>query len=419
MKEILDIYKASKNPEFIASQFSDVHPDKNVLFIQPQLNGRHFYKYILPYITMFEFGIWGTAITDMDKYKPNKEYEPITSPLNSKQILWADYIVFPFVTQSLDEVYDKIRMINPNIKIVYNVDFNYYKLSKKHPLYEQFSPQEIIETIEDNIFYSDITLVTNTKLSDFLIDKFAKELSEQRYKDLYSNVQIGTFPTLIDDVLVMENIEVDVPDITKEQEKEFRVGIIATNYTWEDIASYKELFSEVKEKLGDEVKFVLIGFDGIDNKTQKSCFPDGLEFEQVKPCTIVHYFKQLRKLHLDLIFIPLRQNEFNITSENYNKFIEGAMFKIPVMVYDIYPYNEIISNGKNGVILKKKKEFLERIEFFNKNRDELKRIGESAHDFVYKNFVYSDDNLQIINQIYGGGKIEEGEGKEEEENEKS
>jgi len=409
MKEILDIYKASKSPEFIASQFKEIHPEKNVLFIQPQLNGRHFYRYILPYTTMFEYELWGTAITDMEKYKPNKEYEPVTSPLNSKQILWADYIVFPFITQELGEVYDRIRLINPNIKIVYNVDFNYYKLSKNHPLYEQFSPQEVIESIEDNIFYSDMTLVTNQKLSEMLIEKFGKELAESRYKDLYSNVQIGTFPVLIDDELVMENIEVDVPEITEAQAKELRVGIIATNYTWEDIASYKSLFKEAKEKLGEKVKFVLFGFDGIDNKTQKSCFPDGFEVEQIKPCTIVHYFKQLRNLHLDLIFIPLRQNEFNMTSENYNKLIEGALFKIPVMVYDIYPYSEIITSGKNGVILQKKKEFIERLEFFEKNRDELKRIGDSAHEFVNNNLVYNDENLQIINQIYGGVKVKEDE----------
>lgn len=410
MKEILDIFKASKeNPEFIKGQFTDVHPNKNVLFIQPQLNGRHFYRYILPYITMFEYNVWGTAITDMDKYKPNKEYEPITTPLNSKQILWADFIVFPFMTQELGEVYDKIRVINPDVTIVYNVDFNYYKLSKNHPLYEQFSPQEVVETIEDNIFYSDITLVTNSKLAEFLAEKFGKELSETRYAELFSNVQIGTLPLLIDNVLVMENIEKDVPEITKAQQEEFRVGIVATNYTWEDIASYKSLFQEVKEKLGDKVKFVLIGFDGIDHKTQKSCFPDGFEWEQIKPCTIVHYFKQLRQLHLDLLFIPLRQNEFNMTSENYNKFLEGAMFKIPVMVYDIFPYNEIIKNGQNGVILKKKKEFVERIEFFEKNRDELKRIGESAHEFVNNNFLYNEENLRIINQIYSTAEVEEEE----------
>ena len=79
------------------------------------------------------------------------------------------------------------------------------------------------------------------------------------------------------------------------------------------------------------------------------------------------------------------------------------------MVYDIYPYNEIITSGQNGVILHKKKEFIERLEFFEKNRDELKRIGDSAHDFVNNNLVYNDENLQIINQIYGGTKVKEDE----------
>ena len=45
---------------------------------------------------MYEYDAWASAITGIDKYKPIKEYESVKVPLNSMQILWADYIVFPF-----------------------------------------------------------------------------------------------------------------------------------------------------------------------------------------------------------------------------------------------------------------------------------------------------------------------------------
>jgi hypothetical protein len=32
---------------------------------------------------MYEFSAWATAVTSIDKYKPNKEYEPIKIPLHS------------------------------------------------------------------------------------------------------------------------------------------------------------------------------------------------------------------------------------------------------------------------------------------------------------------------------------------------
>lgn len=398
MKEVMDIFKESRNPDFIDGQISEVHWNKNVLFVNPQLSGRHFYKYILPYILMFEYDVWGTAITSMDKYKPNKEYEFVEVPINSRQILWADYIVVPFTYQNLSGLYEKVREINPEIKIVFNVDFNYYLLPKKHPLYDDFKDDKIKNIVEDNIFYSDITLVTNSKLSEYIIDKFKNELKESRYKNEESNVEIGTFPLLLEEQLIMENVELESPK--RENEKELRVGIVATNYTWEDINSYKDLIKEVSEKMKDKIKFVLIGFDGIDNKTGKSCFPENVEVENIAPCTIVHYFKQLRNANLDLLFVPLRNNEFNQTSENYNKYLEAGMFNIPLMVYNIFPYSEVIENGKNGIILQKKKEFVERLEFFEKNRDELKRMGSSANELVLTNFVYDKDNLPIIDKIY-------------------
>jgi glycosyltransferase involved in cell wall biosynthesis len=406
MKQVMDVYREIQNPIFAKSQISEVHWNKNVLFVNPQLNGRNFYKYVMPYIVMFEFDVWGTAITSIEKYKPNKEYEYVDVALNSRQILWADYIVFPFTHQDLKGLFDKVREINPDIKIVFNVDFNFYLLPKKHPLYDEFSSDEIKSNIEDNIFYSDITLVTNSKLSQYLVDKFKNELNEKKYVGKKSKVEIGTFPILLDTEIILENIqeqddeepeEKEVPEI---KDNALRVGIVATNYIWEDINSYKELFKQTKEKLGDKIKFVLIGFDGIDNKTQKNCFPEGINLEIVKPCTIIHYFKQLSNLNLDLLFIPLRNTEFNQTSENYNKYLEAGMFEVPIMVYDVFPYSEIIKNGNNGIILKKKNEFLDKLEFFEDKREELKRMGKSAKELIATNFIYDKDNLPIIDKIY-------------------
>ena len=101
-----------------------------------------------------------------------------------------------------------------------------------------------------------------------------------------------------------------------------------------------------------------------------------------------------------MLFIPLRNNEFNQTSENYNKYLEAGLFNIPVMVYDVFPYSEIIKNGNNGIILKKKNEFLEKLEFFQKNKDELKRMGKTANELINTNFIYDKDNLPIIDNIY-------------------
>ena len=155
MNVINHIFKDIDNEEFFTNQFKEIHWNKNVLFINPQLNGRHFYKYLMPYLCMYEYDAWATAITGIDKYKPIKEYESVKIPLNSMQILWADYIVFPFTFDDLTESYKNLRKINPQVNIVFNVDFNYYELSKQHSLYNDFQDRNAIENIEKNIFYSD------------------------------------------------------------------------------------------------------------------------------------------------------------------------------------------------------------------------------------------------------------------------
>lgn len=400
MKEILDVYRQLQDEEFVDNQFLEIHWNKNVLFVNPQLNGRHFYKYITPYILMYEFDAWATALTSMEKYKPTKEYELFNVKLNSKKILWADFIVIPFTYSDMSEVYKNLKNINPNIRIVFNVDFNYYELSKKHPLHSLFTSEESIDNIENSIFYSDITIVTNAKLCDFISNKFKNELNENKYKGIESNVSISGLPLFVHEELIMENIEVDFQPPTEEEKKQLRIGIVATNYTWEDLNSYKEQFSEVQNKMGDKVKFILIGFDGLDILTNKSCFKEGFDFEYVKPSTIVHYFKQLRNLNLDLLFIPLRKNEFNITTENYNKFLEAGLFEVPIMVFDIFPYNEIVKNGNNGIIISSKKDFEERIEYFCSNKEELKRIGKGARKTIEDNFLCNEMNAKIIDSIF-------------------
>jgi hypothetical protein len=100
------------------------------------------------------------------------------------------------------------------------------------------------------------------------------------------------------------------------------------------------------------------------------------------------------------LFIPLRKNTFNETSENYNKFLEAGLFNVPTMVYDIFPYNQVIKNGDNGVLLSKKDDLIERLKFFSENKPELKRMGNSVNSFVIKNFNLTEQNVAIIDDIY-------------------
>jgi hypothetical protein len=50
-----------------------------------------------------------------------------------------------------------------------------------------------------------------------------------------------------------------------------RIGVVATDYTWDDLASYKEIFNKIQTEFGDKVKFFLIGFEWHRPFFKKSC----------------------------------------------------------------------------------------------------------------------------------------------------
>ena len=52
MRQVLDLMnkfskKDEESIEFINNQFLEPHFNKNILFVNPQLNGRNFYKYLM------------------------------------------------------------------------------------------------------------------------------------------------------------------------------------------------------------------------------------------------------------------------------------------------------------------------------------------------------------------------------------
>lgn len=130
MKAVLDLTKAITDRDYFDEQFSDNGKDKNILFVDPQLNSKHLYRFILPFFSFYNEKVY-TAITNLTKYSPYGQIANFDPILTQKEIMWADYIVFPFTTASLTKpngIYEAIREVNPNCKIVFCVDFNYYLL---------------------------------------------------------------------------------------------------------------------------------------------------------------------------------------------------------------------------------------------------------------------------------------------------
>jgi glycosyltransferase involved in cell wall biosynthesis len=379
----------------VYEQFNTVHPRKNILFVSPMLSGRHLYRYLLPYLELSKYDKAATALTGLVKYGESR-YEDIDIQFGSREILWADIIVFPFTTQPMTELFNRIREINPKVKLFYNIDFNYYLMHESHPFHAHISQSQVTLDIEDNVIASDVTLFTNQTLLEFVKNRIDQAVKD-RYDDKPVLTSYQTQALLTDIDIVTENQQ---GQVLVEPDGTLRIGIVCQDYHWKDIHAWSKQMHTVQEKHGDKVRFVFIGFNGV-NAENKSCVPPDFKFEYVPKSSIVHYFKELSALSLDAIFIPLVRNAYNETSEGYNRFLEASVLKIPVIVPDVAPYNTLDENpGDFMFLLKKKEDLLLLVKEFIKDRTRLKQMGEKAYQEVYEKFTYHDANIVLLDRIY-------------------
>lgn len=212
MKDILSLKRAITDTDYYETMFSKWGSEKNILFVSPQLSGKHLYKSILPFQCLpdkKEDGelIIATGITSLKPFDYRKQLIEYEIELTDKHIHWADFIIFPFTTQPLSQdIYKKIRGIKPSVKIMYSVDFNFYELSGDNPYKKIFSDSMILSQVEDNMYFSDSVLVDNLMLADYLVKK-VKSLMETKYKDVQGYMGITCLPTMIDSEIVLKNVE--------------------------------------------------------------------------------------------------------------------------------------------------------------------------------------------------------------------
>lgn len=494
MKAVLDLTKAIKNQQYYNEQFVGNGKKKNILFVSPQLTSKHLYKFILPFFSFYNDDIH-TAITDLSKYNPFEQIVRLDSTLTSEEILWANYIVFPFTTMDLTKeygLYDAIREVNPHCKIVFFVDFNFYELPEQHPHKELFGFENILTQTELNILMSDLCLVSNLQLKSYLYKRLSESV-KTKFKEIeHIPVVFNAIPYLIDPEIVLQNVdfefnkpeavinkelfkkvaevaeelkkedlannktkakklknskptptkkvektkkvvskrgrkkkEPNVIDVSnpsvveeydttndleskapqqsiteqpfKELPKKYRIGIICSSNNHSDIQHYNEEFKKINEAYGDNVTLIFIGYDYKDDNKK---ILDGVNFEYTEQVSIIHFFKQLQSLELDLVFVPLERNLYNVTSENINKYLESSLFEIPIIVEDIFPYNFIIVHERNGFIYKGKDTFLNELDKILTNPDLLKVVGMECKKDVNRSYTYTNNNIGVVASIY-------------------
>lgn len=190
-------------------------------------------------------------------------------------------------------------------------------------------------------------------------------------------------------------VQPPAPNHQAKENKPFRIGIIVNATNAEDIEFYLDDFKRISQTYPTKVSLVFFGYK------PDSGLLNGITCEYVPAVSIIHYYKQLHSMKIDLLFIPLINNTYNATSEDYNKYLEAAILKIPVITVDIYPYNSLIVNELNGFIYEKKEVFFTFLQkLLSDNFALIKLAGEHAFTDVTTHYNFSPENARVLSNIF-------------------
>ena len=223
MKQLIELKNNIKDRNYFVSQF-EKKGEINYLFVNPSLSGKSFYRMLLPSLKLPEIskGNIATAITNISEFGM---YEQLTSfkildmfaPENDAEdklmmIYWATHIIFPFTLQPLTDIYDHIRQINKNCKVLFNIDFNYMELPENHELKTMFSDEFTLSIIDDNCYYADSILVGTGETQQYFINHFQKLIETKYFNSIIRTannemLKVNVIPLLIDEKLILENVD--------------------------------------------------------------------------------------------------------------------------------------------------------------------------------------------------------------------
>lgn len=249
-------------------------------------------------------------------------------------------------------------------KIVYELDDDFWHLPVKNPAYR---------------YYQAVGLA---KLNRFIRAADAVTVSTEPLKRVVE--------TMHDHVVVLPNaIDPDLAETILGSRRSRPVGRSAmVRIGWSGSNCHEGDFDCVIDALimvarRPDVQLVFFGW--VPERVKREVPADRLETHAFVPTN--NYYHALAALHLDIGLAPLYTNRFNEAKSNL-KFLEYSMFKVPIVASPVYPYTETITDGEDGILVKKNRyqEWLKQLTRLVEDRAERDRLAYNAFATVKARF---------------------------------
>ncbi len=372
---------ASRYPEF------DMNDGKvHVLYFLVHANGIGLYRFMLPYLHLNETATHSAIIANMVDYEGLDKQNQQSAMPHDDLLKWAHYIVLPTITSDFRPIFLEMLKVNPKLVFCMDIDDNLHKLDESHPMYHKTTKDMKWNLIRNMSLCSFIT-APNLKLLEFYRDK----VKDATTKD----IEIATVYNLLSPHIFEKNyLEKQPPP----QFNKIRIGMIVNEVHFPNVYAFRKILKEVKDKYGGSIELINIGWNG---KTRMKDTFAGLNMTIVPGKPIADYFNAIRDQCFDFAIIPLRNEpEFN-QYKAFQRWLEYAAFKVPVIVGDSEVYTGIVQHEKTGLVSNSRFQWMTNIEkMIERSAEERKVIGEAAYVYAWTNLSWNAQAIELLCETF-------------------
>jgi glycosyltransferase involved in cell wall biosynthesis len=185
--------------------------------------------------------------------------------------------------------------------------------------------------------------------------------------------------------------EDDLWNLGEKKRDIIHVGWLGSRRRYHDLVVIKEAIERLQadDEVKGKFKFVLCGGD----EEEISLF-DGPNFMHV-PGTDATAYPVLYE-NVDICLAPLAENEFN-TCRSELKLVEAGVKKKAFVGQDFGIYSQHIRHNVNGLLAKTSDDWYNHIKNLILNPDEIKRLGNSLHNYVIPRFTMKATSQERVN----------------------
>lgn len=376
--------QARLNPKNSFDQRYNIEADDKIhlLYVSPRLNATGYYRMITPALEINKTETHKAIITSIETNDFSRKLSDFVNQLDERLIAWADYIIFPSLFSDVSYLLQAIKMLNPSVQLVMDLDRNYFAIPVSIPLSRKLTNDKL-KRLENNLGLMDIVTVANEAFQ-----KFLQRFIDDRLENAHTFVQY--LPSLVSRYGYEE-----MPPLTRNTSEKLRIGFIKP--TEEDLLSLKEVLFEMYSSLKEKIQFVCLG--------KPHCSKEGDLLLKKIVCEIhysvsfLDYFEKLNNLQLDMVLLPAKEGLFT-RHQNNQLFLELFVFGIPVVASIHHPTSKLISDGENGFVASEVPEWLDIINLLINDKTLINRIGKNAIKSVWIKDSWTQKKLSYSQEAF-------------------